>query len=162
MTKQPENEDSSKFLFLDNDFKNSGVAQADWSTKKMVWIPSEREGFQSASIKEETGNEVVVELDNGQKVTVSKDEIQKMNPPKFNKVEDMAALTCLNEASVLHNIRERYFSGLIYVSSFKLHLTQLVKLQKSLFMIISQSFLRGFQNRVHIPILTHTYIHFFL
>uniref|UniRef100_A0A8C2BGW0 Myosin, heavy chain 11b, smooth muscle n=1 Tax=Cyprinus carpio TaxID=7962 RepID=A0A8C2BGW0_CYPCA len=109
--------DSSKFLFLDNDFKNSGVAQADWTTKKMVWIPSEREGFQSASIKEETGNEVVVELDNGQKMTVSKDEIQKMNPPKFNKVEDMAALTCLNEASVLHNLRERYFSGLIYTYS---------------------------------------------
>lgn len=129
MTKQPENEETGKFLFLDNDIKNSGVAQADWSAKKMVWIPSEREGFQSASIKEETGNEVVVELANGQKMTVSKDEIQKMNPPKFNKVEDMAALTCLNEASVLHNLRERYFSGLIYVSTFKFHLTQLVKLQ---------------------------------
>lgn len=127
MTMQPDNEDSSKFLFLDNEFKNTGVAQADWSTKKMVWIPSEKEGFQSASIKEETENEVVVELDNGRKVTVKKDDIQKMNPPKFNKVEDMAALTCLNEASVLHNLRERYFSGLIYVSAFKLHLIQLVE-----------------------------------
>lgn len=39
-----------------------------------------------------------------------------MNPPKFNKVEDMAELTCLNEASVLHNLKERYYSGLIYVS----------------------------------------------
>lgn len=122
MTMQPDNEDGTKFLFLDSEFKNSGVAQADWSTKKMVWIPSEKEGFQSASIKEETENEVVVELDNGRKATVKKDDIQKMNPPKFNKVEDMAALTCLNEASVLHNIRERYFSGLIYVSAFKLQL----------------------------------------
>lgn len=141
---QPDKDDSSKFLFLDNDFKNTGVAQADWSTKKMVWIPSEKEGFQSASIKEETGNEVVVELDNGKKVTVSKDDIQKMNPPKFNKVEDMAALTCLNEASVLHNLRERYFSGLIYVSAFKLHLYSSSKLQKSL----SYPGDRGFQNRV--------------
>ncbi|XP_051571516.1 myosin-11-like isoform X1 [Myxocyprinus asiaticus] len=114
---QPDNDDSSKFLFLDNDFKNSGVAQADWSARKMVWIPSEREGFESASIKEENGNELVVELENGRKVTVNKDDIQKMNPPKFNKVEDMAALTCLNEASVLHNLRERYFSGLIYTYS---------------------------------------------
>lgn len=47
---------------------------------------------------------------------VSKDDIQKMNPPKFSKVEDMAELTCLNEASVLHNLKERYYSGLIYVS----------------------------------------------
>ncbi|KAF4080339.1 hypothetical protein AMELA_G00169360 [Ameiurus melas] len=29
----------------------------------------------------------------------------------------MAELTCLNEASVLHNLRERYFSGLIYTYS---------------------------------------------
>lgn len=59
--------------------------------------------------------QVLVELSNGQKVTVNKDDIQKMNPPKFSKVEDMAALTFLNEASVLHNLRERYFSSLIYV-----------------------------------------------
>ncbi|KAM6957379.1 myosin-11 [Aplochiton taeniatus] len=109
--------DDDKFLFLDNDFRNSGVAQADWSAKKMVWIPSEREGFEAASIKEEKGDEVLVELSNGQKVMVNKDDIQKMNPPKFSKVEDMAALTCLNEASVLHNLRERYFSSLIYTYS---------------------------------------------
>lgn len=47
---------------------------------------------------------------------MNKDDIQKMNPPKFSKVEDMAELTCLNEASVLHNLKERYYSGLIYVS----------------------------------------------
>ena len=45
------------------------------------------------------------------------DDMQKMNPPKYDKQEDMANLTCLNEASVLHNIKERYYSGLIYVSS---------------------------------------------
>uniref|UniRef100_A0AAR2KSA1 Myosin, heavy chain 11b, smooth muscle n=1 Tax=Pygocentrus nattereri TaxID=42514 RepID=A0AAR2KSA1_PYGNA len=106
-----------KFLFLDNDFKNTGVAQADWTAKKMVWIPSDKDGFQSASIKEEKGDEVLVELDNGSKITINKDDIQKMNPPKFSKAEDMAALTCLNEASVLHNLRERYFSGLIYTYS---------------------------------------------
>lgn len=49
-------------------------------------------------------------------VKINKDDIQKMNPPKFNKVEDMAELTCLNEASVLHNLKDRYYSGLIYVS----------------------------------------------
>ncbi|KAI1884013.1 hypothetical protein AGOR_G00222010 [Albula goreensis] len=40
-----------------------------------------------------------------------------MNPPKFSKVEDMAELTCLNEASVLHNLKDRYYSGLIYTYS---------------------------------------------
>lgn len=41
-----------------------------------------------------------------------------MNPPKFEKAEDMANLTYLNEASVLHNLKQRYFAGLIYVSTF--------------------------------------------
>lgn len=38
-----------------------------------------------------------------------------MNPPKFDKVEDMADLSVLNEASVLHNLRDRFQSDLIYV-----------------------------------------------
>lgn len=109
--------DDEKFLYVDKNFVNNPLAQADWSAKKLVWIPSEKHGFEAASIKEEKGDEVTVELtENGKKVTLSKDDIQKMNPPKFSKVEDMAELTCLNEASVLHNLRERYFSGLIYVS----------------------------------------------
>uniref|UniRef100_F6SL60 Myosin-11 n=3 Tax=Macaca mulatta TaxID=9544 RepID=F6SL60_MACMU len=110
--------DDEKFLFVDKNFINSPVAQADWAAKRLVWVPSEKQGFEAASIKEEKGDEVVVELvENGKKVTVGKDDIQKMNPPKFSKVEDMAELTCLNEASVLHNLRERYFSGLIYTYS---------------------------------------------
>lgn len=77
------------------------------------------QGFVAASIKGENGDEVEVELaETGKRVMVLRDDIQKMNPPKFDKVEDMAELTCLNEASVLHNIKDRYYSGLIYVSSF--------------------------------------------
>ncbi|XP_018419718.1 PREDICTED: myosin-11 isoform X3 [Nanorana parkeri] len=109
--------EDDKFLFLDKDFMNSPAAQADWTAKKQVWVPSEKHGFEAACIKEEKGDEVLVELDNGKKLTLNKDDIQKMNPPKFSKVEDMAELTCLNEASVLHNLRERYFSGLIYTYS---------------------------------------------
>lgn len=59
-------------------------------------------------------------------MTLSKDDLQKMNPPKFDKVEDMAELTCLNEASVLHNLRERYFSSLIYVSSLRTNFDSVV------------------------------------
>lgn len=46
---------------------------------------------------------------------VNINDTEKMNPPKFDKVEDMAELTHLNEASVIHNLRLRFFSGLIYV-----------------------------------------------
>ncbi|XP_078086747.1 uncharacterized protein LOC144504862 [Mustelus asterias] len=40
-----------------------------------------------------------------------------MNPPKFELVEDIAMLTHLNEASVLHNLRQRYSNWLIYTYS---------------------------------------------
>ena len=52
-------------------------------------------------------------------VTVKKDAIQQMNPPKYDKCDDMADLTYLNDASVLHNLRARYSSWLIYVSKRK-------------------------------------------
>ncbi|XP_030605700.1 myosin-10 isoform X5 [Archocentrus centrarchus] len=96
----------------------SAASQADWAAKRLVWVPSEKHGFESASIREERGDEVEVELtDSQRRVTLSREEVQRMNPPRFSKVEDMADLTCLNEASVLHNLRERYYSGLIYTYS---------------------------------------------
>ncbi|XP_061572933.1 myosin-10 isoform X4 [Cololabis saira] len=96
----------------------SAASQADWAAKRLVWVPSEKQGFESASIREERGDEVEVELtDSQRKLTLHREEVQRMNPPRFSKVEDMADLTCLNEASVLHNLRERYFSGLIYTYS---------------------------------------------
>merc|ERR1719495_2054151 len=69
-------------------------------------------------MKRTQGEEVEVEIqETSKKVLVSRDDLQKMNPPKYDKQEDMADLTCLNEASVLHNIKERYYSGLIYTYS---------------------------------------------
>ncbi|KAG7266121.1 hypothetical protein CRUP_028123 [Coryphaenoides rupestris] len=110
--------DANKFLYGDRGTESNPLAQADWSTKKLVWVPSEKLGFEAGSVKEESGDECLVELaDSGRKIKVNKDDIQKMNPPKFSKVEDMAELTCLNEASVLHNLKDRYYSGLIYTYS---------------------------------------------
>ncbi|XP_073512667.1 myosin-10-like isoform X7 [Phyllobates terribilis] len=111
-------DDAERYLFVDRNPVSITATQADWTAKKQVWVPSEKHGFEAASIKEERGDEVVLELaENGKKVVINKDDIQKMNPPKFTKVEDMAELTCLNEASVLHNLKDRYYSGLIYTYS---------------------------------------------
>ncbi|XP_041961543.1 myosin-10 isoform X2 [Alosa sapidissima] len=118
MTQRSGQEDPERYLFVDRAVVYNPAQQADWTAKKLVWVPSERHGFEAASIREERGDEVVVELaENGKKAMVNKDDIQKMNPPKFSKVEDMAELTCLNEASVLHNLKDRYYSGLIYTYS---------------------------------------------
>ena len=39
-----------------------------------------------------------------------------MNPPKYDKMEDMAMMTHLNEPSVLFNLKDRYAAWMIYVS----------------------------------------------
>jgi len=107
-----------KYLVVNRNAFNDPTTQAEWTSKKLVWVPHENQGFVAASIKADRGDEVLVELiDTSKQELVSKDDIQKMNPPKFDKEEDMADLTCLNEASVLHNVKERYYSGLIYTYS---------------------------------------------
>lgn len=106
-----------KYLVVDRNIVSDPSQQTEWTSKKLVWVPHEQQGFVAASIKKELGDEYEVEIqETGKRLSVAKDDVQKMNPPKFNKVEDMAELTCLNEASVLHNLKDRYYSGLIYVS----------------------------------------------
>lgn len=106
-----------KYLSVDRNTFNDPTTQAEWTQKRLIWVPHETNGFVAAGIKGERGDEVEVEVvETSKRMFVAKDDIQKMNPPKFDKAEDMAELTCLNEASVLHNLKERYFSGLIYVS----------------------------------------------
>ncbi|CAJ0583352.1 unnamed protein product, partial [Mesorhabditis spiculigera] len=91
---------------------------AEWAKKKLCWVPDEKEGFVLGSIKSENGDELTVELtDSGKNLTISRDDVQKANPPKFDRVDDMSDLTYLNEASVLHNLNQRYYSSLIYTYS---------------------------------------------
>ena len=119
MTDVDKSDPDLKYLVVNRNAFNDPTTQAEWTQKKLVWVPHESLGFVAASIKAHRGDEVEVELcDTSKREVVSVDDMQKMNPPKFDKEEDMADLTCLNEASVLHNVKERYYSGLIYVRIF--------------------------------------------
>ena len=70
----------------------------------------------AASLKEERPDGLVVldEAENGKKMVAAMVDVQRMNLPKSDKVEDMAELEYLNAASVLHDLSQRYYSGLIY------------------------------------------------
>uniref|UniRef100_A0A673YVY3 Myosin heavy chain, fast skeletal muscle-like n=1 Tax=Salmo trutta TaxID=8032 RepID=A0A673YVY3_SALTR len=50
-------------------------------------------------------------------VTFKEADVYQMNPPKYDKIEDMAMMTYLNEASVLYNLKERYAAWMIYTYS---------------------------------------------
>uniref|UniRef100_A0A915A8A2 Myosin N-terminal SH3-like domain-containing protein n=2 Tax=Parascaris TaxID=6254 RepID=A0A915A8A2_PARUN len=88
-----------------------------FDSKKNVWISDPQEGFIAAEIKSTKGDTIVVVTNKGAEKIMKKDDVQQMNPPKFEKTEDMANLTFLNDASVLHNLRQRYYSMMIYVGT---------------------------------------------
>ncbi|KAJ9099993.1 hypothetical protein QFC19_005810 [Naganishia cerealis] len=72
--------------------------------------------LEGAMLAGETVAEVVL-ADGGEVRTLPSYTLSKMNPPKFDRVDDIADLTFLNEASVVHNLGLRYGSGLIYTYS---------------------------------------------
>uniref|UniRef100_A0AAF5PU14 Myosin motor domain-containing protein n=1 Tax=Wuchereria bancrofti TaxID=6293 RepID=A0AAF5PU14_WUCBA len=93
------------------------IASKKFDSKKNVWVPDEEEGFIAAEIKSTKDDFVTLITCKGIEKTLKKDETRKMNPPKYEKTEDMANLTFLSDASVLHNLRERYLSMMIYTYS---------------------------------------------
>ncbi|QRW20965.1 Myosin head (motor domain) [Rhizoctonia solani] len=101
----------------------AAALQAEFNEKKWVWVPDEDEGYLAGwVVKENTNDRGVEEGDivmaaGGEIRTMPLYSLSKMNPPKFDRVEDIADLTFLNEASVVHNLRLRYGSGAIYTYS---------------------------------------------
>ncbi|XP_061426068.1 myosin-1B-like [Lethenteron reissneri] len=85
--------------------------------KKNCFVDDPKIEFVKATIKSSEGGKVTVDTENGQTVTVREDQVHQMNPPKFDKIEDMVMLTFLNEPSVLFNLKERYAAWMIYTYS---------------------------------------------
>uniref|UniRef100_A0A0N5AUY4 Myosin head n=1 Tax=Syphacia muris TaxID=451379 RepID=A0A0N5AUY4_9BILA len=101
-------------LFLQSTRKDQS---RPYDSKKNCWIPDAEEGYIAATIQSRKGDMVTVVTERQNEKTIKADLIQEMNPPKFEKTEDMSNLTFLNDASVLHNLRARYSAMLIYTYS---------------------------------------------
>ncbi|XP_023035936.1 unconventional myosin-XVIIIa isoform X3 [Drosophila willistoni] len=56
-------------------------------------------------------------LHNGEELIVDEDDIEKQNSPALDLAEDICELKYLNEASVLHCLRQRYASNLIHTKA---------------------------------------------
>ncbi|EGX95143.1 myosin-11 (Myosin heavy chain) [Cordyceps militaris CM01] len=90
----------------------------DFSGKRYVWLKDPVEAFVKGwVVQEKPDGNLVVQVDDGSQREVDPEAFDKVNPTKFDKANDMAELTHLNEASVVHNLRIRYQSDLIYTYS---------------------------------------------
>jgi myosin heavy subunit len=122
--------ESLKYLLVSNEEKIQ-METKSFDENRHCWIPDQKTVFIGATISEgQTNNEsvaattpstttgpyVTVVTDNLEVVTVKRTELLEMNSPEYEKCEDMANMTHLNDATIIHNLKERYLDYLIYVS----------------------------------------------
>uniref|UniRef100_A0A0K2TA41 Myosin heavy chain 1 [Tribolium castaneum] n=2 Tax=Lepeophtheirus salmonis TaxID=72036 RepID=A0A0K2TA41_LEPSM len=107
--------DPMPYLVVSNEMRRNDMHKP-YDAKKSVWVPDLEGGYCEALLDSEEGGKSTVMIGHIKKVYKT-DEVAQVNPPKFEKCDDMANLTFLNDASVLWNLRNRYTSKLIYTYS---------------------------------------------
>ena len=112
--------DPTEFLLPSIEMKRED-SKKPYDSKKSVWIPCPktggyREGLLESGDLEDDASKCLVAVGH-EKFTHKAVEVGKVNPPKFEKCEDMANLTYLNDASVFHNLEVRFKAKLIYTYS---------------------------------------------
>nr|XP_012216903.1 PREDICTED: unconventional myosin-XVIIIa-like isoform X2 [Linepithema humile] len=88
-----------------------------WLTSEKIWL-LHRGGFTPAtrcgSADPDTGKLRIRLTTSGEELLVDEEDVEKANPPQFDKAEELSQLRFLNESSVLHTLRQRYASNLIH------------------------------------------------
>uniref|UniRef100_A0A4X1SL60 Myosin-3 n=1 Tax=Sus scrofa TaxID=9823 RepID=A0A4X1SL60_PIG len=97
-----------------------------FDAKTYCFVVDSKEEYAKGKIKSTQDGKVTVETEDNrahrapfpfQTLVVKPEDVYAMNPPKFDRIEDMAMLTHLNEPAVLYNLKDRYTSWMIYTYS---------------------------------------------
>ena len=112
--------DPSEFLVPTIEMKRADQ-QKPYDPAKSMWIPDPksggyREGLLESGDIEDPASKCVVAVGH-EKFTHKGADVGKVNPPKFEKCEDMVNLTFLNDASVFWNLKTRYQAKMIHTYS---------------------------------------------
>ncbi|XP_059931586.1 unconventional myosin-XVIIIa isoform X5 [Gadus macrocephalus] len=95
------------------------TAEQAWFGSEKVWLVH-KDGFSLATVlKTEAGSlpegKVKVKLEHdGTILDVDEDDVEKANPPSYDRTEDLSSLLYLNESSIMHSLRQRYGGNLIH------------------------------------------------
>ncbi|KAJ8413255.1 hypothetical protein AAFF_G00092510 [Aldrovandia affinis] len=85
--------------------------------KKECFVPDPEVEYVKGIVTSRDGDRATVDTEYGKTVTVKEIDVHPQNPPKFDKIEDMAMFTFLHEPAVLFNLKERYAAWMIYTYS---------------------------------------------
>ena len=119
--------DPTEFLWPSMDMKKEDQNKP-YDPKKSVWImDAKTHGYKEGLLESgeistlgAEGADLSVKMTvavGHEKFTLKAGEIGRVNPPKFEKCEDMVNLTYLNDASVFWNLKTRYQAKLIHTYS---------------------------------------------
>merc|ERR1711963_465770 len=114
--------DPTEFLLPSLDMKRADQ-QKPYDPKASVWIKDEKtHGYKggllvTGDINLENPAEKVVVAVAHEKFNLKAADVGRVNPPKFEKCEDMVNLTFLNDASVFWNLKTRYQAEMIHTYS---------------------------------------------
>ncbi|OPJ72146.1 hypothetical protein AV530_007881 [Patagioenas fasciata monilis] len=86
-----------------------------FDAKTCCFVADPEVEYTKGKIKAAQDGKITVETEDGRTVTVKPDDVYAMNPPKFDRIEDVAMLTHLHEPAVLYNLKDRYTSWMIYL-----------------------------------------------
>ena len=112
--------DPTEYLLPSLEQKREDQAKP-YDSKRSAWIPDPktggyREGLLESGDLDDPASKCVVAVAH-EKFTHKASEVGKVNPPKFEKCEDMVNLTFLNDASVFWNLKTRYQAKMIHTYS---------------------------------------------
>uniref|UniRef100_A0A3B4AE82 Myosin, heavy chain b n=1 Tax=Periophthalmus magnuspinnatus TaxID=409849 RepID=A0A3B4AE82_9GOBI len=90
-----------------------------FDAKSAYFVADPEEMYLKCKLVKREGGKATCEIEGpgAKTVTVKEDDVHPRNPPKYDKIEDMAMMTHLNEPCVLYNLKERYASWMIYTYS---------------------------------------------
>ncbi|XP_010774741.1 myosin-8-like, partial [Notothenia coriiceps] len=104
--------------FLRKSERERTEAQArPFDSKASCFVSDEKELYVKAEIQDKEDGKVTVKTVDDRTLTVREDQVFPMNPPKFDKIEDMVMMTHLHEPAVLFNLKECYAAWMIYTYS---------------------------------------------
>uniref|UniRef100_A0AAQ5YM19 Myosin heavy chain, fast skeletal muscle-like n=1 Tax=Amphiprion ocellaris TaxID=80972 RepID=A0AAQ5YM19_AMPOC len=105
-------------IFLRKPEKERVEAQnRPFDARTACFVPDAKELYIKGVIQQKEGGQATVKTEADEIVTVKEEDCHPMNPPKYDKIEDMAMMTHLNEPSVLFNLKDRYAAWMIYTYS---------------------------------------------
>merc|ERR1711971_1113215 len=113
-----EDPDPDPWLVVSEDLRKK-LNSKPYDPKKSCWVPDKATGGYWEGLIESTEGQKVTGkiIEKGESKVFAKDQVQQVNPPKFDCSDDMSGLTYLGDACVLWNSVVRYKNELIYTYS---------------------------------------------